>query len=404
MMRKFFFLCFVCLSTVTALKAQWLWDSKDLAKVKANLHTPAYTAAYQALLAQADAALAKTSYSVTQKQSLAPSGDVHDYVSLSRYWWPNPDTQDGLPYINKDGLSNPELNNYDRNRLGNMATAVNTLALAYYFSENETYAEKAALLLKTWFINADTKMNPNLEYAQFIPGMNGSKGRPEGLIDTYSFVHMLNSISFLKSSVYYDNALDAGLKTWFTQLTKWIKASDQGKKEDAAKNNHATALDAQLLTYYLFSEQHNLAVDILQNFLPRRVYTQIEPDGKQPHELWRTLAYHYSQYNLSHMLDVLQVADKIGLRLYAETSADGRNVFKGLDFLALYLGKDVTSWPYKQIKDWDAKQQDVAFDLYRANRLDPTKTRYLDLFNRYSSMDAKDRRRLLYAIPCVAKE
>lgn len=57
------------------------------------------------------------------KTLVAASGNKHDYYSFPPYWWPNPDTQDGLPYIRKDGQTNPDANSdaTDKNRLVKMS-------------------------------------------------------------------------------------------------------------------------------------------------------------------------------------------------------------------------------------------------------------------------------------------
>lgn len=382
--------------SIAGLKAQWIWDAQKMQDIKEHVNQPAYAPAYATLIAQADRALHGPIYSVTTKKGQAPSGDKHDYVSLSRYWWPNPDTKDGMPYIFKDGQSNPELAAYDRNTLGDMCGAVNTLALAYFYSGQEKYADKAVQLVRTWFFDEDTRMNPNLEYSQFIPGRDGSKGRPEGLIDSYSFVGMINSLPLLKKSASYNLELEHGLQQWFADFAKWMKESSQGIAEEHAKNNHATAYDAQMVTYYLFSGNEEAAKKLINDFPTRRIFAQIEPDGKQPNELWRTLAYHYSQYNLSHMLDVVATAQKLGINLLEQKSADGRSIYKAMDYLATFLGKGVASWPYKQISGWEAKQQDVCVDLMRIVELDPTKTDYINLAKTYSKLDLNDRRRLLY--------
>lgn len=204
--KKTFTACLIFLLLATVrhdLQAQWLWDVQKMHVVKSQLASDKYAGAYRKLISEADQELLRKAYSVTGKEGLAPSGDKHDYVSLSRYWWPNPDTPDRLPYVYKDGRSNPELNHYDRNTLGNMCAAVNTLSLAFFYSEEEKYAQKAVEILRAWFLDKDTRMNPHLEYAQFIPGKNDSKGRPEGLIDSYSFVDMLNSIQLLNGSPGY---------------------------------------------------------------------------------------------------------------------------------------------------------------------------------------------------------
>lgn len=93
-----------------------------------------------------------------------PSKNLHDYYSLDRYWWPNPETEDGLPYIRKDGKTNPEYDNYDGVAKSKMSQAVFTLSLAYFYTSHEPYAKKANEFINTWFIDPETKMNPNLEY------------------------------------------------------------------------------------------------------------------------------------------------------------------------------------------------------------------------------------------------
>lgn len=380
------------------LEAQWLWDVQKMHTIKSQLTSYAYATAYKTLISEADSALHRNAYSVTQKEGIAPSGDKHDYVSLSRYWWPNPDTSDRLPYIYKDGQSNPELNRYDRNTLGNMCAAVNTLSLAYFYSEEEKYARKAVELLRTWFLDKETRMNPHLEYAQFIPGRNNSKGRPEGLIDSYSFVDMLNSIQLLNGSPHYTPQDQEALKQWFTDFATWFRVSEQGKIEKAAKNNHSTAYDSQLISYYLFAGDEQAARAIIRDFPGKRIFAQIEPDGKQPNELWRTLAYHYSQYNLSHMIDVCAMAKRLGIDLLNRESADGRSVYKAMDYLTSFLGKGVSSWPYKQISGWEGELQDVCADLVRILDIDPTRHVYRDLLRKYAIKDMSDRWRLLYGV------
>ncbi len=392
-------ICLVLLwvSAVTYdLQAQWLWDMQKMLHIKSQLTSDTYAGAYRKLIGEADAELLQEAYSVTQKKGIAPSGDKHDYVSLSRYWWPNPDTPDSLPYIYKDGRSNPELNHYDRNTLGNMCAAVNTLSLAYFYSKEEKYARKAVEILRVWFLDGDTRMNPHLEYAQFIPGRNQSKGRPEGLIDSYSFVEMLNSVRLLNGSPEYSPQDLEALKQWFAEFAAWFRTSSQGKKENAAKNNHSTAYDSQLITYHLFAGNEKAARDILRDFPRKRIFTQIEPDGRQPHELWRTLAYHYSQYNLSHMIDVCATARQLGIPLLSSESADGRSIFKAMDYLTSFLGREVGSWPYQQISGWEDELQDVCNDLVRILDLDPTRHPYRDLIRKYARQDVTDRWRLLY--------
>lgn len=403
-MKRIYIITLILFIVPSIANAQWLWDINKLQEIKSNVKTIEYYSAYKSLLKQADQKLSGGTYSVTYKKSVAPSGDKHDYVSLSRYWWPDPQKEGGIPYIFKDGQSNPELNQYDRNPLGDMCYAVNTLSLAYFYSDDERYAAKAVELLRVWFLNDATKMNPNLDYSQFVPGKDGSKGRPEGLIDSYSFVAMLSSVELLKGSKSYTNEDKKGLQQWFAAFAKWLQTSEQGKKENAAKNNHATAYDSQLVTYLLFAGNVKEAEKIINAFPEKRIFTQIEPDGKQPHELWRTLAYHYSWYNLSHMLDLCATAKKTDKELYKTESADGRNLYKAIDYLVSFLGKDVSEWPYKQISGWRQKQQDVCDDLYRIINLDPSQKQYLPIYKKFSKRNISDRNRLLYGAEDMIKD
>lgn len=190
----------VLLLLTIKLQAQSIWNTAHLENVKQSLQNPFYASAYQELKSEADKLLNVQPLSVMMKEKTPGSGNKHDYMSQARYYWPDPSKPDGLPYISRDGVSNPELDKLDRNRLGSTASRITTLSLAWYFSEDEKYAQKATELIRVWFFNKDTYMNPNLEYAQMIPGRNNNKGRCYGVIDTYSFVEMLDAVKLLEQS------------------------------------------------------------------------------------------------------------------------------------------------------------------------------------------------------------
>src|SRR5690606_5466766 len=267
---------------------------------------------------------------------------------------------------------------------------------AFFYSDDEKYAAKAVRIIRSWFLDEATRMNPHLKYSQFIPGRDGSKGRPEGLIDSYSFVAMLSSVQLLKGSLGFSASDYQALQQWFADFADWLQMSKQGKKERAAKNNHATAYDSQLITYFLFAGNEVAARAVINDFPEKRIFAQIAPNGKQPNELWRTLAYHYSAYNLSHMIDVCATAKSLGIDLLDAESADGRSIYKAMDYLASFLGKEVTSWPYDQISGWKAKQQDVCNELIRILDIDSTRSDYGRLFRKHAEVDSAGRWRLLY--------
>lgn len=348
-----------------------IYDAEKLARVKAKKGDAAYAPAIKALLNEANKQLKSTPPCIMDKEMIPPSGDKHDYMSMGPYWWPDTTKADGLPYIRKDGLRNPELDKLDRNKLGRMANAVTTLGIAYYFSGNEKYARKAVDFLRTWFINENTRMNPNLDYGQVIPGRNNGEGRAEGIIDVYSFVEMLDAVELLSSSKAMSDKDKIELKKWFTEFIKWLQSSPIGLKERNAKNNHGLAYDVQLTAYALFTGNDELAEKTLKEFPAKRLYTQIEPDGKQPLELVRTTAFGYTVFNIHHMLDMSSLGKYVGINIYNSESEDGRSISAAINFMKQYLGKPQKEWPYQQIKDWDKKQEEATWLLRRASFFDP---------------------------------
>ena len=385
----------LCLATAGA---QSLWDEAHLAYAKAHGQQPAFAAAISHLMGDADRALMAVPPSVMQKKTTAASGDRHDYTSLSRYFWPDPTKPDGLPYVNRDGRTNPEIDKYDRNRLSEMTDGVITLALAWYFTERNDYAQKAAELLRTWFLNKETRMNPHLHYAQMVPGVNDGRGRCYGLIDSYSFVEMLSAVKLLEQSEAFTRCDARQLKAWFAQFLQWMLTSEQGREEDRQANNHSVAYDVQLLCYALYTDNKEVARQLTDSFPSRRLQRQIAADGSQPHELWRTLAFGYSEYNLQHCIDFCQLARQVSaMPMLAPLE-------KAADYLAQYLGKDVQAWPHQQISDWEGKQQELCRDLYRLWLLDGQREDYRQLVSQHLVKQMDNRFFLLYYRPTVADQ
>src|SRR2546425_910942 len=189
----FLMLCSIAVNAgspvVYSLDAKALETNKS--RVKAG--DPLVMPAYKQLLKDADKALEFGPVSVMEKKNDPPSGDKHDYMSLAPYFWPDPSKSNGLPYMRKDGQTNPEVNDYkDKEYMPKLCEVANTLALAYYFSGENKYAEHAARLLRVWFLDKATRMNPNLNYSQAIKGQND--GRGAGLIDSRHFIKLTDAI------------------------------------------------------------------------------------------------------------------------------------------------------------------------------------------------------------------
>ncbi|MDE6778940.1 MAG: alginate lyase family protein [Alistipes sp.] len=335
---------------------------------------------YDRALRDADKLLALPDPTVVDKGMTPPSGDKHDYISMGRYWWPNPATADGLPYVRRDGESNPELKQFDRDRLGDFTSRLQRLAGAYLLGRRPEHARKAASMLRTWFINPRTMMNPNAVYAQMVPGRNGGLGRPEGVLDTYSFIEAVDAIRVLERDGYLSKKDMKALREWFSEYVDWLRTSDGGLGEYAAKNNHGVAYDVQTVLFALFAGRDDVARELAESFAERRLRPQIEADGRQPLELARTTAFGYSTYNLTHLLDMCVVARTMGIDLY--DSADGA-IDRAIGYLVQFLGNR-EAFPYKQIKDWRGVEQNLARQLLRAANLKEN-AEYRCLYEQYRS-------------------
>lgn len=345
---------FCCVTTT--LSAQTLprvfaLDPVSLNHAKARIakQDKALTAAFTKLRREADEALRVGPFTVTAKQRVPPSGDKHDYLTLAPYWWPDPSKPDGLPYIRRDGETNPESKrDTDNPKLNAMADAVETLSLAYYFTGEEKYADRAALLLRVWFIEKATKMNPNYEYAQAVMGRNN--GRGAGLIDARNFIQVVDSIGLLAGSRAWTKTDQQAMQDWFRAFTQWLQTSANGKEEAAARNNHGSWFAATLASCALFIRDEALARKTVEA-VKARIAWQIEPDGRQPLELERTRGMSYSLFNLNALLTVATIGEKVGVDLWNYRANNGRSIGKAIEYLAPFAFGE-KEWPHKQIIKW----------------------------------------------------
>ncbi len=362
-MRKSIYLFIILALSFETISGQLrLWNLEKLSRAKAE--NPELV---EQIVKNADKLLTKSVSSVMEKNKPAPSGDKHDYISNAPYYWPDP-ADPNAPYIRKDGEANKEVITPDKKNMGAMTNSVIDLALAYYLTSDEKYAAKAVDNLRIWFLNPATKMNPNLNFGQTISGRLNGKGRGAGMIESYQFVNMLDGVELLKKSTGFTKIDQQNLKNWFEEYLNWMMTSEVGNQEYNAKNNHGTAFDVQAIRYALFVGKDNIALKYLNDFPMRRLFAQIEPDGKQPAELARTKALHYSVFNLIHILDLCFIAKTMDVDLFHMKAEDGRSISKALEYLTQFSGKSISKFPYNQINDWDGAQINLSLQLYRADK------------------------------------
>ena len=323
-----------------------------LTKQRIRAEDPAVMAAFQQLITEAETALTQGPYTVVNKEVLPPSKDKHDYASYSRYWWPDPTQPDGLPYIRKDGETNPASQNTkisDRQTLGALGADTETLGLAYYFTDDKRYASKAAELIRIWFLDPTTRMNPNLNHAQCRQGHN--EGSKTGVLDGRIMVQALESSLLIAKSAALGKSELAELKAWVTEYFSWLTTDEMALAAAAATNNHGSFYDAQAMYFALYSDNEEAAKTIALQVEQKRILSQIAEDGSMPEEQARTRPLFYSMYNMHALMLTAHLASRVGVDVWKARSKDSR-LKAALDYLVPYADPAV-QWSEPTIKEAD---------------------------------------------------
>lgn len=389
------------LAIVLSLQAceLYLWDGQAICGAAdgiadATLSDPLHPA-YRQLMHQAEAAMRQGPFSVTDKTRIPPSGDLHDFCTLSPYFWPIRWIPGGKPYYFRDGKVNPEAKSeaYDRERYFAFMRAVQTLALAYRFSGSEKYAERGALLLRTWFLNEATAMNPNFDCAQAIPGW--MDGCSLGVIRGSELVMILDASRLIEPSAHWSEQDEAGLKRWYSRYLDWALNSEFGKKDGKRKNNHGTWRDVHVMAIALYVGRDQVAREVALAVPERRLQIQINPEGEQKYELRRSRSWEYSLYNLRGLYALAKLSKRVGVDLWNYQYAGFNPIQAATAFLLPYAAGE-KQWPHYQLKKSNAWAKELgavvfqqAAERYPAQNFE-TGLAYLD------DLDAKHRLRLLH--------
>lgn len=315
---------------------------------------PGFQAPLADLRRQADAALTAGPWSVMDKPEPPPSNDKHDYLSQAPYWWPTqPATAAnpwGCPYVQKDGVRNPAIDDItDHAERGAMFNAVYNLTLAWYYTGDAAYAQRAALDLRTWFVTPATRMNPSLDYTQFIPC--AVSGRGIGIIDfSQQFTDILDAVALLNTGAPGWSASDeAGMTAWNRQFLTWLRTSENASDEAAQTNNHGSFFDMQEAALALATGQPALAKSIVTTAETKRLDDQLAADGGLPRELSRTRSFHYTTFDLVALTRLAMIGRHVGVDLWHYTTPTGGTLFKAVDFV-VPAATGQAAWTYPELQ------------------------------------------------------
>lgn len=281
-------------------------------------------------------------------------GGKNEYFSQSDYWWPNPETEDHLPWIRKDGETNPD--NFDDHRilLRRMRKVVCAEAAAYKVTGEEKYAEQAVKFLEAWFLTDETRMEPTLNFSQVVLGRFDNGGRRGGIIDTLHLIELPLAIEELKTSKAMTHEILDGLKKWFNDYLDFMLFSKLGKGEFDQVNNHGVAWCVQATLYAKIAEREEVLEICRKRFKEDFLVNQLADDGTFPEEIARTKPYNYSLFIMDLMSILAYFLSTKEENLFQYTTGSGKSLKTGLDFI-LPVTKDKSLWKFhKDVEHFDS--------------------------------------------------
>ena len=313
------------------------------------------------ILRAANQYLSEQPITITASSSARSAGGPHDFFSEADYWWPDPKDPNG-PYIQRDGMSNPDNFVEHRRALMRLSVQVPALVAAWKLTREKRYATQAVSHLRAWFIDERTRMNPNLQYAQAIHGR--TTGRGTGIIDTIHLVEVARAIEILSKSKSLSATELKGIKQWFTDYLQWITTSKNGLEEREAKNNHGTCWVMQVAAFAHLTDDQKLLDYCRERFKKVIVPNQIAADGSFPEELRRTKPYGYSLFNLEAMATASQILSNPKDNLFTFQTPDGRGFRRAIEYMAPFI-RDKKAWPLKPDvmydNEWPMRQNSLLF-------------------------------------------
>lgn len=278
------------------------------------------------------------------------AGGIHDFYSEGDYWWPNPEDPNG-PYIQKDGMTNPDNFVSHRKAMIRFSQIVGSLASAYLITNDEKYVKAAFRNLNAWFVDEKTMMNPSLNYAQAIKGR--ATGRGIGIIDMIQMIEVAQGINVMQKAKSVNQKDLVKIKEWFSKYLEWITTHQYGIDERDAKNNHGTCWVMQVAVFAKLTENQTL-IDYCKNrFKTVLLPNQMEKDGSFPLELRRTKPYGYALFNLDAMATIAHVLSDKKENLWDFSLEDGRKLKNAVDFMFSFM-KDKSTWNFpKDVMYWE---------------------------------------------------
>jgi len=317
------------------------------------------------IISRADKVLNEAPQTLTMFVCKRSAGGIHDFYSEGDYWWPDPANPEG-PYIQKDGMTNPDNFIDHRKAMIRLSQIVGSLASAYKITGNEKYVTQAFVHLKAWFADTATRMNPSLQYSQAIKGR--FTGRGIGIIDTIQLMEVAQGIIAMQNAKCIDKQLLYSIKSWFSDYLRWLTTHQYAKDEMNAKNNHGTCWVMQVASFAKLTGNKEILEFCRARYKETLLPDQMAADGSFPQELRRTKPYGYSLFNLDAMTMICQILSDDKNDLWNYKTSDGKSIRKGIEFLYPFVA-DKSKWTFNHdVMYWDEWPIAQPFLIFGANK------------------------------------
>jgi len=357
-MKKLFAVLLIAVSTLS----QFAFTPKQANPDKSPTEKVAEQTLRKQIMNEAAWAMLQQPVTVTASSSPRSAGGKHDFFSEADYFWPDPKNPEG-PYINRDGMTNPDNFVEHRKAMIRFSKIIGALASAYKLTGDVKYVNQAVIHLKAWFMDPETMMNPSLWFAQAVKGQ--FTGRNYGIIDTIHLMEVAQGIIVMEKAI--DPTTKSGVKKWFADYTNWLMTSKPGMQERDVKNNHATCWAMQVASLAKLCQNNTVLDSIRIRYKTILLPRQMGTDGSFPLELERTKPYGYSIFNLDAMTMLCQILSTPQDNLWNFETPDGKSIKKGIAYLYPFVA-DKSKWTLKpDVMYWDNWPVAQPFLLFGAN-------------------------------------
>lgn len=300
------------------------------------------------VLAEAAEAMKQEPVTVTASRSSRSAGTIHEFFSEGDYWWPNPLSADS-PYVQRDGLTNPDNFVAHRKAVIRFSRISGALASAYTITRDAKYVRQLMKHCKAWFAATATRMEPHLLYAQAIKGRY--TGRGIGIIDAIQFMEVAQALRVVQKAPGADPVVIKASINWFRSYLAWVTTHKYGIDEMNAGNNHGTCWVMQVACFARLTGNDSLLRVCSERYKNLLLPKQMAADGSFPLETARTKPYGYSLFNLDAMVMICQILSKD--KLFAYRTPEGKSMEKGIAFMYPFMA-DKSRWPFrKDVMYWD---------------------------------------------------